>query len=70
MVKHPSKMKLTLKSARELKGYSVKEAANILGIRCRSLKGFEKGKSYPDIPTIKKIERLYGIGYDQIIFLR
>lgn len=62
-------MGITLKAARINTGYSQEEAAKILGISASSLSNYERGKSYPDVPVIKKIEDLYRISYDQIIFL-
>lgn len=63
------KAMFTLKTARELKGLTQKEAASLLDISEDTLSLYERGKSYPDIPKLKKIEELYGIPYDQIIFL-
>lgn len=62
-------MQVTLKTARELKGLTQKEAAELLDISTDTLSNYERGKSYPDVPLIKKIENLYGFTYDQIIFL-
>lgn len=45
------------------------EAAEKLGISKDTLRNYEQGKSYPDIPTLKKIEELYGVKYAQLIFL-
>ena len=30
---------------------------------------YERGKSYPDIPVLRKIEELYGVPYNRLIFL-
>lgn len=62
-------IKVTLKVARELKGLTQREAASILGISKDTLSNYERGKSYPDVPLIRKIEELYGVSYDRIIFL-
>ncbi len=59
----------TLKTARERAGFTQIEAAKALGISTDTLGNYERGKSYPDIPVLKKIESLYGVPYDQIIFL-
>lgn len=45
------------------------EAAKMLGINIATLANYERGKTYPDVPTIERIEKVYGIKYDQIIFL-
>ena len=62
-------MQVTLKTARELKGLTQTEAAELLNISKDTLSNYERGKSYPDVPLIRKIEKLYGFTYDQIIFL-
>lgn len=59
----------TLKTARERAGFTQAEAAKALGISTDTLGNYERGKSYPDIPVLKKIESLYSVPYDQIIFL-
>ena len=63
------KAMFTLKTARELKGLTQKEAAKLLEISEDTLSLYERGKGFPDIPKLRKIEELYGIPYDQIIFL-
>ena len=62
------KMRLTLKMARELKGLKQSEAAEKIGVSVDTLGNYERGKSYPDIPTLRKIEEVYGIPYDRLIF--
>lgn len=59
----------TLKTARETKGYTQAEAAKLLEISEYTLSNYEKGKTYPDVPVIKRIEKLYGVSYNQLIFL-
>ena len=59
----------TLKQAREERGYTQAEAAKLIGISVETLGNYERGKSYPDIPTLRKIEELYGVPYDRLIFL-
>lgn len=65
----PKDMKVSLKLAREMKGYSQGEAAKMIGISIDTLSNYERGKSYPDIPVLRKIEETYGVSYSQIIFL-
>lgn len=62
-------MRVTLKVARELKGYTQSKAAELIGISKDTLSNYERGKSYPDIPILRKIEKVYQISYDRIIFL-
>lgn len=63
------KQMFTLKTAREWRGLTQSEAAEKLGIGQDTVSNYERGKTYPDIPTLRKIEQLYGIPYDQLIFL-
>jgi len=65
----PENMRMTLKTARELANYSQAEAAQLIGVSSDTLRNYEKGKSYPDIPTLRKIEDAYNVTYNQIIFL-
>lgn len=60
---------MTLKQARELKGYKQEEAAKLIGISKDTLGNYERGKSYSDVPIIRKIEELYGVPYNRLIFL-
>ena len=61
--------KYTLKTARELNGLKQKDAAKLLGISVDTLRNYERGKSYLDIPILRKIESVYGVPYDRLIFL-
>lgn len=65
----PNDMKLSLKTAREIKGFTQQEAAKLMNISTDTLGNYERGKSYPDIPISRRIEKVYGISYNQIIFL-
>jgi transcriptional regulator with XRE-family HTH domain len=60
---------LSLKQAREAKKLNQAEAAKVLGISVDTLGNYERGKSYPDVPILRKIESLYGIPYDRFIVL-
>jgi transcriptional regulator with XRE-family HTH domain len=46
------------------------EAAKILGIRKETLANYEAGRTFPDVPTIKKMEELYGVQYSDINFFK
>ena len=59
----------SLKNIRELRRMTQAEAAMKLGISVDTLGNYERGKSYPDIPMLRKIEEVYGIPYEQLIFL-
>lgn len=63
-------MKVTLKAARVNAGLSQFEATKALGISKKTLFNYENGLTFPDVPTIKKIEEIYRVSYDDIIFLR
>lgn len=62
-------MKITLKAARVSKDLTQKDAAKLIGITVETLANYEKGKTYPDIPILKKIEDTYDVRYNQLIFL-
>lgn len=63
-----SSREITLKSARENKGYTQKQAANLIGIAKNTLSNYERGKTYPDVSIIKRIEDVYGVSYANITF--
>ena len=65
----PENMRVSLKQARELRGLKQAEAAEKIGISTDTLGNYERGKSYPNIPVLRKIEEVYGIPYDRLIFL-
>lgn len=62
-------MKISLKAARANKGLTQKEAAKKIGISSDTLANYEKGVSFPDIPVIVNIEKVYGVKYADLIFL-
>ena len=62
-------MAITLKSARVNKGLTQAQAAELIGITTDTLSNYERGKSYPDVPIIQKIEKVYGVSYCDLIFL-
>lgn len=62
-------MKVSLKTARELNGLKQSEAAELIGVSKDTLGNYERGRSYPDIPILRKIEEVYGVPYSRIIFL-
>ena len=62
-------IRVSLKNARELRGLKQEEAANLIGVSVETLGNYERGRSYPNIPVLRKIEEVYGIPYDRLIFL-
>ena len=64
-----SDLKLTLKAARINAGLSQSEAARKIGITKDTLSNWERGKSFPDVIKLRRIECAYSVKYDDIIFL-
>ncbi|MBS5595695.1 helix-turn-helix transcriptional regulator [Peptostreptococcus sp.] len=59
---------MTLRAARTNKELNQQEAAKKLGVSKDTIGNWEKGKTYPDVQQLKKIEELYDIEYKDIIF--
>ena len=62
-------MAITLRSARVNKGLTQVKAAELIGITPDTLSNYERGKSYPDVPIIQRLEQVYGVSYSDLIFL-
>lgn len=62
-------MKMTLKALRANKNLSQKEVAKALNISKETWRNYELGKTFPDVPTIQKMEKFFEVKYDDIIFL-
>ncbi len=62
-------VKMTLKAARVNSGLSQKEAGEMLGVSDDVLSNWERGISFPDVIQLKRIENLYHVSYDNLIFL-
>lgn len=62
-------MKMTLKALRANKNMSQADVAKALGISEDTWRNYEKGKTFPDVPVIKKIEKVFNVKYADIIFL-
>lgn len=60
---------MTLKAARVNKELTQKKAADLIGVNVSTLSKWEKGKSYPTNKRIPKILEVYGVSYDELIFL-
>lgn len=63
------KLRITLRAARMNMSLTQKEAAKKLGVTVDTLRNWEKGKSYPDAMRIRRIEEIYNVHYDDLIFL-
>lgn len=62
-------MKLTLRAARINKGFKQTEAAELLGVKESTLSRYERGMSFPDVSVLKKIEEVYSVNYNDLIFM-
>jgi transcriptional regulator with XRE-family HTH domain len=61
---------ITLKAARVNKGLTQKNAAKALNVSNKTLSNWENGVSVPKANMIDSICNLYGVSYDNLIFLR
>ena len=62
-------MEITIKAARVNKDLTQAEAAKLLGVSKDSLWNYENGRSFPDVRVVKKMEEVYEMSYDNLIFL-
>lgn len=62
-------LRLTLKELRANSNMKQSEVAQKLGISTTTWSKWENGKSFPDVAQVKEIEKLFGVAYDDIIFL-
>lgn len=62
-------MQLTMKAARINKNLTQKEASKKIKVSVATLQNYESGKSFPDVPVIRRIEKVYDIAYSDLIFL-
>ena len=62
-------LKISLKSARVNAGLTQKDAAAKLGVSNKTLLSWERGTSFPSANKIEMLCCLYGVNYDNIIFL-
>ncbi len=60
---------MTLKALRANKRWTQKQAAEAIGINEDTWCNYERGKTFPDVPIIKKIEKVFNVTYADIIFL-
>ena len=61
-------MPRSLKAARITRNLTQREAALLIGVSVPTIANYEKGASFPDVPIIKKIEKVYGVPYSEINF--
>ena len=60
---------MTLKALRANKNWTQAQAAKALGISMETWRNYERYITYPDVIVIRKIEKVFGVKYDDIIFL-
>lgn len=61
-------MKYTLKMLRASKSWTQARATKVIGVFAETWGNWEYKKSYPDVPNISKIEQVFCIVYEDIIF--
>jgi putative transcriptional regulator len=62
-------VKVTLKALRANNGLTQEEAAKMIGVSKYTWSNYEQGKTFPDVPTIQKIQEAFNVTYNDIIFL-
>lgn len=62
-------MAITLKASRVNKNLTLEQASKKLGVSKDTLSNWERGKTFPSVIQVKKIEELYGVSYNDLIFL-
>lgn len=60
---------MTLKAARTNVNMNQSEAGKAIGVSENVISNWERGISFPDALQLKRIEEVYGVGYDNLIFL-
>ena len=61
-------MPMSLKAARINKNLTQREAALLIGVSVPTIANYDMGASFPDVPTIMKIDKVYGLPYSEINF--
>lgn len=59
---------ITLRAARYNKGLNLADAAKRIGVNQYTLRNYERCLSFPTVPVIKKIEKVYEIPFSEINF--
>lgn len=62
-------MAITLKALRVNAGLDQRTAAQLIGVTPETLSNWERGKSFPNVPQITLIEKVYNTTYSDINFL-
>lgn len=59
-------MQISLAAARVNANFKQEEAAKLIGVTAKTLRGYEQGKVVPPTTTLRKAAELYGIPSDNI----
>lgn len=62
-------MKITLRAARINKGFTQLQAGKLIGVSKDTISKWERNECVPNLKYIPEIERVYGVKYDNLIFL-
>ena len=62
-------MPITLKAARVNKGLTQEAAGKLLGVSLYTISNWERGETFPDAMQILRIQDVYGVRYEDLIFL-
>lgn len=62
-------MAMTLKAARVNRKLGQAEAAKRIGVSLSTLSKWERGVCFPSVKYITRITEVYGVKYDDLIFL-
>lgn len=62
-------MKYTLRMLHASKFWTQAQAAKEIGVSTENWGNWERKRSYPYVPNISKIEQVFNVAYDDIIFL-
>lgn len=62
-------MKFTLKALRANKNWNQRQAAQAVDVSEYTWRNYERGLTFPDVPVIQRIEKVFGVPYADIIFL-
>lgn len=62
-------MRITMKAARVNKNLKQVEAADRIGVSEATISKWERGLCVPNVKFIPLIEAVYGVTYDDLIFL-
>ena len=63
----PQPIALKLRSLRERRGLTQKEAAQLAEVSELTLSCLESGKRAPYLPTVTKIARAYGVSLEELL---